>query len=78
MVATPEGGSEKIGFLMHTNIDDDLLTEAFAVTQAKTEKELIHLALQELIRSRKRKNLFDLAGQIDFHGDYNHKNLRQF
>jgi len=44
---------------MRTNIviDDDLLKEAFDVSNAKTKKDLIHEALTEYIRIEKRKNL---------------------
>ncbi|NOU20555.1 MAG: hypothetical protein HOO93_01980 [Methyloglobulus sp.] len=36
---------------------------------------MIDLALRELIRSRRKKNLFDLAGKIQFADDYDHKQL---
>jgi Arc/MetJ family transcription regulator len=51
---------------MRTNIelDDGLVEEAFRLTNVRTKKELIHLALQELIRVRKKRNLLDLSGQI--------------
>ena len=64
---------------MRTNIviDDALLTEAFSLSEAKTKKDLIHEALRELIRLRKRKDLTDLAGKIQFHKDFNHKKLRK-
>jgi Arc/MetJ family transcription regulator len=63
---------------MRTNIDldDALVAEAFSLTNIRTKKALLHLALQELIRVRKKKNLLDLAGQIQFSSDYDHKNLR--
>jgi len=64
---------------MRTNIviDDTLLKEAFSVSQAKTKKDLVHEALRELIRLRKRKDLTELAGRIDFYNGYDHKNLRK-
>jgi len=64
---------------MRTNIviDEDLLKEAFSVSQAKTKKDLVHEALRELIRLRTRKDLAELAGKIDFIKDYDHKNLRK-
>ena len=64
---------------MRTNIviDDTLLQEAFSVSQAKTKKDLIHEALRELIRLRKRKDLTELAGKIDFSEGYDHKKLRK-
>ncbi len=64
---------------MRTNIviNDDLLNEAFSVSKAKTKKELIHEALIEYIRIKKRKDLTELAGTIKFHKNYNHKKLRK-
>lgn len=64
---------------MRTNIviDDDLLKEAFSLSQAKTKKELIHEALRLLVKVRKRKDLTELAGTISFHEEYNHKKLRR-
>ena len=63
---------------MRTNIelDDTLVEEAFRLTNVRTKKELLHLALQELIRSQKKKNLLDLAGKIEFSDDYDPKALR--
>jgi Arc/MetJ family transcription regulator len=64
---------------MRTNIelDDALIEEAFRLTNLRTKKELIHLALQELIRTRKKRNLLDLSGQIEFSPDYDYKALRE-
>jgi Arc/MetJ family transcription regulator len=64
---------------MRTNIviNDDLLNEAFSVSNAKTKKDLIHEALIEYIRIKKRKDLTELAGAIKFHKSYNHKKLRK-
>ena len=64
---------------MRTNIviDETLLKEAFSISQAKTKKDLVHEALTELIRLRKRKDLTELAGKIDFFKGYNHKKLRK-
>ncbi len=63
---------------MRTNIviDDELLKEAFSVSNAKTKKDLIHEALREFIRLKKRKDLTELAGAIKFHKNYDHKKLR--
>ena len=60
---------------MRTNIviDDDLLKEAFSVSRARTKKDLIHEALKELIRLRKRKDLTELAGSIEFYKGFDHK-----
>jgi Arc/MetJ family transcription regulator len=63
---------------MRTNVelDDALMSEAFSLTNARTKKELLHLALKELIRSKKKKNILDLAGKIEFRDDYDYKALR--
>ena len=64
---------------MRTNIDidDELLAQAFSVSSLRTKKELIHAALKEFIRLKKRKDLTELAGFIQFHEDYDHKKLRE-
>jgi Arc/MetJ family transcription regulator len=64
---------------MRTNIDlDDVLVhEAMKLSGAKTKKELISQALQEFVATRKRRNLIDLAGKIEFSEGYNHKSLRE-
>jgi Arc/MetJ family transcription regulator len=58
-------------------IDDDLLKEAFSVSRARTKKDLIHEALKELVRLRKRKDLTELAGSIEFYKGFDHKKLRK-
>jgi Arc/MetJ family transcription regulator len=59
------------------NLDDDLVREAFKYTGAKTKKELVHIALKELVETHKRLNLLDLAGKIKFVEDYDYKSLRE-
>ena len=60
---------------MRTNIviDDDLINEAISLTGIRTKRELVNLALQELVAKRKKKDLFKLAGQIEFSDDFDHK-----
>ena len=64
---------------MRTNIvlDDELLHEALVATGARTKREVVHLALQELVRSRTKKNLADLAGRIRFRQGFDHKAVRK-
>jgi len=64
---------------MRTNIviDDDLLDEAFAVSNAKTKKDLIHEALREYIRLKRCKDMTELAGAVKFYKNYDHKNMRK-
>ena len=66
------------------NLDESLLNEALLLTNLTAQEELIKLALQELVRSRsgsrgasrRQKNLRELAGQIQFAPDFDHKALR--
>ena len=64
---------------MRTNIDldDELVKEAMDVTGVRTKKDIVHLALQELVRARRKKNLVDLAGRIQFRRNFDHKKLRK-
>ena len=64
---------------MRTNIviDESLLEEAFSVSKAKTKKDLVHEALRELVRLRKRKDLTELAGSVEFYKNFDHKKLRE-
>ena len=64
---------------MRTNVvlDDDLIDEAMKLTGIKTKKEVISYALQEVVASRKRRNLLDLAGKIQFQDNYDYKALRE-
>lgn len=63
---------------MRTNVelDDQLVEEAFRLTNVRTKKELMHLALQALIKSQKKHDLLDLSGKIQFQPDYDYKVLR--
>ena len=58
------------------DIDDALLNEAFSFSKARTVEELIHEALKEFIRLKKRKDLTELAGRIHFSNNYDHKTMR--
>jgi Arc/MetJ family transcription regulator len=59
------------------NLDETLLNEALQLTNLTTQEELLNLALQEFVRLRKKKNLLDLAGKIQFTPDFDHKALRE-
>jgi Arc/MetJ family transcription regulator len=64
---------------MRTNIDldEELVRRAFEVTGARTKRELVHVALEELVRSRRRKDLTELAGRIRLRSGFDHKKLRR-
>ena len=65
--------------IMRTNIDIDnsLLEEAFSVSRVRTKKDLIHEALREYIKLKRRKDLSELAGSIEFYEGYDYKKLRE-
>ena len=64
---------------MRTNIvlDDELVKEEFALTGVRTKRELVQLALQELVRQRRKRDLMELAGKVQFRDDFDHKALRR-
>ena len=64
---------------MRTNIvlDDSLIKEALKYSQGKTKRQLIHQALEEFVKNRRRLNLLDLAGKIEFSDGYDYKSLRE-
>ncbi len=63
---------------MRTNIviDDVLVREAFAVSDAKTKRELIDRALREFVSRHKRKDLMDLYGSNGMDPNYDYKAAR--
>lgn len=64
---------------MRTNIvlDDALVHRAMELTGARTKREVVHRALSHLVERRTRKNLLDMAGEVDFVPDFDHKALRE-
>jgi len=55
---------------MRTNIvlDDSLVKEGLKLTKLKTKKDLVNLALKELIERRKRKKILKLEGKVKWEG----------
>ena len=64
---------------MRTNIvlDDELVRQAFALTGIRTKRELVHIALSELVRRRRKKDLLDLVGKVKLRPDFDHKAMRR-
>jgi len=64
---------------MRTNIvlNDHLMEEALKLSGIKTKKELVHLALKEFVDNKRRLNLLDLEGKIEFTEGYDYKQIRQ-
>ena len=60
--------NERASMRTNIDIDDALIDEVMKVANVKTKKEAVHLALQEFLKAKKKKDLFDLAGKIDVRG----------
>ncbi len=70
------------------DISEDVLDEAMRLSDARTKREVIHMALDELIKARLRQKLKGLAGsgimetklsdlkRISRKRENNHRNLR--
>ena len=56
--------------MMRTNIelDEKLVEEAMKLTDSRTKKELVNYALKELVRKKKRKNLLEKEGNVEWSG----------
>jgi hypothetical protein len=63
---------------MATNIalDDSLIEEAVRVGNHRTKKEAVTAALNEYVQARKRSEILDLVGKVDYYDDYDPKRLR--
>jgi Arc/MetJ family transcription regulator len=57
-------------------IDDKLIDEALKVSKIKTKREVIQKALEEFVKNRKKLDLKQLKGKIEFAEDYDHKKMR--
>ena len=63
---------------MATNlaIDDNLLKTALVIGGLKTKKDTVNLALDEFIQRRKRQEVINLFGKIEFDKNYDYKKSR--
>ena len=57
--------------MARTNIDLDnrLVTEGLRIFKCKSKRELVHLALKELLKSARRKEILKLRGQVKWEAD---------
>ncbi|HHH13174.1 MAG TPA: type II toxin-antitoxin system VapB family antitoxin [Thiolapillus brandeum] len=64
---------------MRTNIvlDDELIAEAMRLTGARTKREIVHLALQELIGRYRQRQLKRLKGKDLIDPDYDVRAVRR-
>lgn len=64
---------------MRTNIvlDDKLVAEAMKLTEIPTKREVVELALRELVARRKRRNILELVGQGMIAPEYDVRSVRR-
>lgn len=64
---------------MATNIelDEKLVREAMKLGNKTTKKSVVEEALAEYVAHRKRMRIFELEGKIEYHDDYDYKELRR-
>lgn len=51
------------------DIDDRLVREGLRVFRCRSKRELVHLALSELLKSAKRKEILKLRGRVKWEAD---------
>jgi Arc/MetJ family transcription regulator len=63
---------------MPTNLalDDSLIEEAVRAGNHRTKEEAVTAALLEYVQARKRREILDWVGQVDYFDDYDPKWLR--
>lgn len=55
----------------------ELVNEALSLSSGiKTRKDIIHKALREYVTRRKRRDLRDIRGQVEFDDDYDYRTMR--
>ncbi len=50
------------------DLDDQLIQQAMELTHLSTKKEVVHLALQELVKRLKRLKILQLQGKVEWLG----------
>jgi Arc/MetJ family transcription regulator len=65
---------------MRTNvdIDDELIEQVKKEFNLKTKREAIHLALQEVLKMKKRRKLLGLRGNVKWEGNLNKMRENRF
>ena len=60
---------EVIMMRTNININANLMKEAMRMALTKTKKETVEIALNELIENRKRKQILNYRGKLNWTGD---------
>ena len=51
------------------NLDEGLVRKGLRIFKCKSKRELVHLALAELLTKAKRREILKLRGQVKWEGD---------
>jgi Arc/MetJ family transcription regulator len=51
------------------NIDDDALQAAMKFAQGRTKTEVVNEALRRFVRAKRRRELLQLQGKVEWEGD---------
>ncbi|MGK0238741.1 MAG: type II toxin-antitoxin system VapB family antitoxin [Verrucomicrobiia bacterium] len=51
------------------NLDDGLVSKGLKITGLRTKRELVDLALRELVRKEDQKSILTLEGKFSWNGD---------
>lgn len=54
---------------INVDLDEKLVKEALRLTKSKSKRELIDLALRELVSRRQRKKILELEGKVEWEGN---------
>ena len=60
------------------NLDDDLVNKGLKATGLRTKRELVDLALRELLRKESQKSILALEGAFKWEGDLDELRKRSF
>lgn len=60
-----------VEIIMRTNIElnQKLIEKGLKLTNLKTKKELVNLALEELVKKLQRQEILKIAGKVKWEGD---------
>ncbi|MEQ9823296.1 MAG: type II toxin-antitoxin system VapB family antitoxin [Puniceicoccaceae bacterium] len=66
--------------MSRTNIvlDDTLVSKGLKITGLRTKKDLVDLALRELVRKEDQKSILSLEGRFRWQGDLNENRKNRF
>jgi Arc/MetJ family transcription regulator len=60
------------------NLDDTLVRKGLKITGLRTKRELVDLALRELVRKEDQKGILDLKGKFRWEGDLKELRTNRF